>query len=46
MVSDDTGSAIGVQEGFTNDVINVLWNKIIVKVETKKCQNTAVQIST
>ena len=39
-------SGIGVQVGLTNDVAKAKWIKILIKFQTKKCQNTAVHTST
>ena len=37
---------IRVQGGVTNGVDNVLWNKILKRVQTKKGQNNLVHTST
>ena len=42
MVDKGECGAIRLQGGITNGVTNVLWYKIIRRVETKKGQNTVV----
>ena len=46
MVGMGEGSAIGFQLVVTNGVTNLLWNKIIRRVQTKKGQNTVFHTST